>query len=67
MEYIVVLVTSCFRYLASAPKVHWLEPKLPPSGRRRSSCSVLAVTPTPGLGSLARGLRHALTLTGGRG
>jgi hypothetical protein len=23
MEYIVVLVTSCFRYLASAPKVHW--------------------------------------------
>jgi hypothetical protein len=22
-EYFVVLVTSCFRYLASAPKVHW--------------------------------------------
>jgi hypothetical protein len=23
MEYIVVLVTSYFRYLSSAPKVHW--------------------------------------------
>jgi hypothetical protein len=23
MEYIAVLVTSYFRYLASAPKVHW--------------------------------------------
>jgi hypothetical protein len=23
MEHIVVLVTSYFRYLASAPKVHW--------------------------------------------
>jgi hypothetical protein len=23
MEYIVVLETSCFRHLASAPEVHW--------------------------------------------
>jgi hypothetical protein len=28
MEYIVVLVTSYFRSLASGPKVHWQEPSL---------------------------------------
>jgi hypothetical protein len=27
MEYIVMLVTSYFRYLASAAEVHWQEPK----------------------------------------
>jgi hypothetical protein len=41
MEYIVVLVTSYFRYLASAPKVHWQEPKLRRQfDTRAESCEV---------------------------
>jgi hypothetical protein len=49
MEYIVVLVSSYFRYLASAPKVHWQagaeapaleqEPKPPRANRIDSRCS----------------------------
>jgi hypothetical protein len=31
MEYIVVLVTSYFRYLASAPKKHWLAGAVAPA------------------------------------
>jgi hypothetical protein len=37
MEYIAVLVTSYFRYPASAPKVHWQAgAEAPASSRRRS-------------------------------
>jgi hypothetical protein len=45
MKYIVVLVTSCFRYLASAPKVHWQAGAEAPALQRRPSSRGYCVLP----------------------